>query len=127
MEENNWSLRSPEGQPTIELDIVRRQLQSVNPEVQMQLNLRLVEDKCSLWSLKYNCNWTWQLELPDGYFLLQRIAIDARRWCREEGSEGRRDRKQEVETQEQTVLTLGLDQITKFVYRLDGPLGEGNV
>jgi hypothetical protein len=25
------------------------------------------------------------------------------------------------------VLTLGLDQITKFVYRLDGPLGEGNV
>jgi hypothetical protein len=27
----------------------------------------------------------------------------------------------------QTVLTLGLDQITKFVYRLDEPLGEGNV
>jgi hypothetical protein len=25
------------------------------------------------------------------------------------------------------VLTLGLDQITKFVYRLDGPLGEGNL
>jgi hypothetical protein len=25
------------------------------------------------------------------------------------------------------VLTLGLDQITKFVYRLDGPLGEGHV
>jgi hypothetical protein len=25
------------------------------------------------------------------------------------------------------VLTLGLDQITKFVYRLDGPLGEGNI
>jgi hypothetical protein len=25
------------------------------------------------------------------------------------------------------VITLGLDQITKFVYRLDGPLGEGNV
>jgi hypothetical protein len=24
-------------------------------------------------------------------------------------------------------LTLGLNQITKFVYRLDGPLGEGNV
>jgi hypothetical protein len=38
-----------------------------------------------------------------------------------------RGRKQEVETQAQTVLTLGLDQITKFVYRLDGPLGEGNV
>jgi hypothetical protein len=41
---------------------------------------------------------------------------------------GRRTgRKQEVETQEQTVLTLGLDQITKFIYRLDGPLGEGKV
>jgi hypothetical protein len=25
------------------------------------------------------------------------------------------------------VLTLGLDQITKSIYRLDGPLGEGNV
>ena len=27
-----------------------------------------------------------------------------------------------METQAQTVLTLGLDQINKFVYRLDGPL-----
>lgn len=36
-------------------------------------------------------------------------------------------RKMEVGDQAQTVLTLGLDQITKFVYRLDGPLGEGNV
>jgi hypothetical protein len=58
---------------------------------------------------------------------LQRIAKYARRCCREEGSEGRRGRKQEVETQAQTVLTLGLDQITKFVYHLDGPLGEDNV
>lgn len=33
----------------------------------------------------------------------------------------------EVGDQAQTVLTLGLDQITKFIYRLDGPLGEGNV
>jgi ribosomal protein L30/L7E len=32
-----------------------------------------------------------------------------------------------METQIQTVLTLGLDKITKFVYHLDGPLGEGNV
>jgi hypothetical protein len=29
-----------------------------------------------------------------------------------------------VETQAQTVLTLGLDQITKSMYRLNGPLGE---
>jgi hypothetical protein len=28
---------------------------------------------------------------------------------------------------EVTVLTLGLDQITKFVYHLDEPLGEGNI
>ena len=33
----------------------------------------------------------------------------------------------EVETQAQTVLTLGLDHITKFVYLLDESLGEGNV
>jgi hypothetical protein len=58
---------------------------------------------------------------------LQRIAIDTRRYCKEEGSEERRARKKEVETQAQTVLTLGLDQITKFIYRLDGPLGKGNV
>jgi hypothetical protein len=58
---------------------------------------------------------------------LQRIAKDVRRCCREEGSEGKIDRKKEVETQAQTVLTLDLDQITKFVYRLDGTLGEGNV
>jgi hypothetical protein len=32
-----------------------------------------------------------------------------------------------VETQAQTVLTLDLDQITKFVYCLDGALGEGNI
>ena len=35
--------------------------------------------------------------------------------------------KKEEETPAQTVLTLGLDQIIKFVYRLDEPLGEGNV
>jgi hypothetical protein len=81
----------------------------VKPQVQLQLNLTA--------------------RIPDGYFLLEITAEDSRRWCREEGSEGRRDRKKEVETQAQTVemLTLGLDQITKFIYRLDGPLGEGNV
>jgi hypothetical protein len=36
-------------------------------------------------------------------------------------------KKQEMETQAQTVLTLGLNQTTKFIYRLDGPLGEGNI
>jgi hypothetical protein len=115
----NWSLRSPE---------VQLQLKPEKSGSTVTIELEnMEEDKCSLWSLKYNCNWTWQLELPIGYFLLQRRAKDARRWCREEGSEGRRDRKKEVETQAQTVLTLGLDQITKFIYRLDGPLGEGNV
>jgi hypothetical protein len=34
---------------------------------------------------------------------------------------------QELETQAQAVLTLGREQITKFVYRLDGPLGKDNV
>jgi hypothetical protein len=58
---------------------------------------------------------------------LKRIAIEARRFCREEVIEERRTRNQEVETQEQTVLTLGSDQITKFIYCLDGSLGEGNV
>jgi hypothetical protein len=41
-----------------------------------------------------------------------------------EASEVIRGRKEEVETQAQTVLTLGLDQITIFLCHLDGPLGE---
>jgi hypothetical protein len=52
---------------------------------------------------------------------------EARRCCKQEGSEGRRARKQEVETQAQTVFTLSLNQITKFIYRLVGPLGDGNI
>jgi hypothetical protein len=38
-----------------------------------------------------------------------------------------RGRKREVEIQAQTVLALGLDQITKFIHHLDGPLGGGNI
>ena len=37
-------------------------------------------------------------------------------------------KKEEVSGNSSTdSVTPGLDQITKFVYRLDGPLGEGNV
>jgi hypothetical protein len=39
MEEDNWRLRSPGEQLTIELEIGRRQLQSVKPEVQLQFKL----------------------------------------------------------------------------------------
>jgi hypothetical protein len=64
--------------------------------------------------------------LPNGYFQWQKIDNDIRRRCREEGIEGR-SRKKEVENQAQIVLSLGLDQITKYIYRLDEPLGKGNV
>jgi hypothetical protein len=37
------------------------------------------------------------------------------------------NRKWKLKHRKCRLLTLGLDQITKFVYRLDGPLGEGNV
>jgi hypothetical protein len=37
------------------------------------------------------------------------------------------NKRQEVQTQAQTVSTLSLEQITKFIYRLDGSLGEGNI
>jgi hypothetical protein len=43
---------------------------------------------------------------------------------KEEGA-GRRNWK--LKHRQCKVLTLGLDQITKFVYNLDGPLGEGNI
>jgi hypothetical protein len=36
-------------------------------------------------------------------------------------------RKWKLKHRQHKLLTLGLDQITKFIYRLDGPLGEGNV
>ena len=59
-----------------------------------------------------------QLELP----------VDTSKWkITKDNQDWKEERKKEVETQAQTVLTLGLDQITKFIYRLDGPLGEGNI
>jgi hypothetical protein len=39
----------------------------------------------------------------------------------------KRKKRQQVETQAQTVLTLGPDLTTEFVYHLNGPLGEGNI
>jgi hypothetical protein len=36
-------------------------------------------------------------------------------------------RKWKLKNRQFKLLTLGLDQITKFIYCLDGPLGEGNV
>jgi hypothetical protein len=36
-------------------------------------------------------------------------------------------RKWKLKHRQCRVLILGLDQITKFVYRLDGPLVEGNI
>jgi hypothetical protein len=36
-------------------------------------------------------------------------------------------RKWKLKHRQWRLLTLGLDQITKFVYRLDGSLCEGNV
>jgi hypothetical protein len=50
--------------------------------------------------------------------------VAGRKEVKEEGA-GRR--KWKLKHRKCEVLTLGLDQITKFVYRLDGPLGDGNV
>jgi hypothetical protein len=36
-------------------------------------------------------------------------------------------RKWKLKHRQCRLLTLALDQIIKFIYRLDGPLGEGNV
>jgi hypothetical protein len=46
---------------------------------------------------------------------------------REDGKKEEAKKLQQGKAQAQTVLTLGLDQITKFIYRLDRPLVEGNV
>jgi hypothetical protein len=47
-----------------------------------------------------------------------------RKEVKEEGA-GRR--KWKLKHRQCRLLTLHLDHITKFVYRLDGSLGEGNV
>jgi hypothetical protein len=52
--------------------------------------------KLQYWSLKYNHNWTWQLEFPDRYFQWQRTAKESRRCFKEEGKETRRCRKQKI-------------------------------
>jgi hypothetical protein len=50
------------------------------------------------------------------------------RKCRKKGQEeGAGNRKWKLKHRWLKVLTLALDQITKFVYRLDGPIGEGNI
>jgi hypothetical protein len=36
-------------------------------------------------------------------------------------------RKWKLKYRQCKVITLGLDQVTKSIYHLDGPLGEGNV
>jgi hypothetical protein len=50
--------------------------------------------------------------------------VAGRKEVKEEGA-GRR--KWKLNHRQCKVLTLGLDQITKSLCRLDGPLGEGNV
>ena len=72
----------------------------MKPELQLQLNLNSL---------------SFLLTLPN------EESTKDKKWL-----EGRKE-SQEVEAQAQTVLTLGLYQITKFIYRLDEPLGEGNV
>jgi hypothetical protein len=56
------------------------------------------------------------LELSQGIIALNNLSIP-----------GDEPKKHELKNHAQTVLTMGLKQITKFAYRLDGPLGEGNV
>jgi hypothetical protein len=77
-------------------------MQSVKPEVQLQLNL-------TTWA-----SW-WILHIENNSQRSKKMLQRGRKW---------RKKRQGVDTQAQTVLTLGLDQITKFIYRLDGPLGE---
>jgi hypothetical protein len=50
--------------------------------------------------------------------------VAGRKKVQEEGA-GRR--KWKLKHRQCRLLTLGLDQITKFIHHLDGPLGKGNV
>jgi hypothetical protein len=92
------------------LEVGRRQLQSVKPEVQLQLNL-------TAW-----VSW-WILPMAKNSQRCKKMMQGGRKY-RKKGA-GRR--KWKLKHWQHKLLTLGLDQITKFVYRLDGPLGEGNV
>jgi hypothetical protein len=53
----------------------------------------MVEDNCILSSLEYNYNQKSQIELPNEHFQSQRTAKEVRRFCKEKGRKGRRDKK----------------------------------
>jgi hypothetical protein len=103
--DENWSLRSSEEQKTIELVIGRRQLQPAKPEVQLQLIL-------TAWA-----SW-WILPIAKNNQRSKKMLQGGRKW---------RKNMQKVETQAQTVEVVNSGLITKFIYRLDGPLGERNI
>jgi hypothetical protein len=76
-----------------------------SPEVQLPLNLKLGRRQLKpekswntaknwIWKiLEDNCDWTLQLELPDGYFQFQRTAKYAKKCCKEEFNEAKRGMK----------------------------------
>jgi hypothetical protein len=101
---NRNLLGSPDAQLTNEIEIVRRQLQS---EVQLQLTL-------AAW-----VSW-WILPIAKNIQRSKKQLQGERKW---------RKKRQEEETQAQTVLTLGVDQITKLWWApwWDGFLSEVNV
>jgi hypothetical protein len=94
------------------LIVGRRQLQSVKPEVQLQLNL-------TVWA-----SW-WILPMAKNSQRCKKMLQGGRKWRKKMQEEGSREWK--LNHRQCRFLTLGLDQITKFVYHMDGPLGEGNV
>jgi hypothetical protein len=75
MEEDNWSMKNPEVQLTIELEIGRRQLQSVKTEVQMQLNL-------TAWA-----SW-WLLPIAKNSQICKKMLEGGRKWRKKRQEEG---------------------------------------
>jgi hypothetical protein len=107
--DNSCSLRSPELQLTVELENGR--------------------SKCSGWhwsKIAFEINtFSFLMNNSDSKEHIEKQEQVTRR--NEVKEEDPWSRKLKLNHRQCKVLTLGLDQINKFIYRLDGPLGEWNV
>jgi hypothetical protein len=80
-------------------------MQSLKPEVYLQIEL----DSLSFLNNSSNCTE-----------ISRNQEDDSRR-------KEKKKKRNQMENQAQTVLNMGLDLITKFIYRLDGSFGESNM
>jgi hypothetical protein len=69
----------------------------------------------------------WILPMAKNRKRCKKMMQGGTKWRKKEQEEGAGRKKWKLKHRQCRLSTLGLDQITKFVYCLDGPLGVGNI